>query len=102
MALSTDDIFRLELKLRSRAIDFRREVETQPGSTPGLEAADAHKLADAKDFEATADILMALQADWPVFGSLVREGYKVEAARRDLNRKVSEAIPAPTEADEAA
>ena len=30
------------------------------------------------------------------------EGYKVEAARRDLNRKVSEAIPAPTEADEAA
>jgi hypothetical protein len=101
LALTTDDIFRLELKARLTAHDLRKQVEAHPGASPGLVGMDESKLADANAFEAIGDLLMGLQGDWPVFALLVREGYKVEAARRELNKKVSEALPAP-EADEAA
>jgi hypothetical protein len=101
LALSNDDIWRLELKARLHAHNLRGEVEQRPGTSLGMEALDEAKIADAKAFEAIADLLMGLQGDWPAFASLVREGYKVEAARRELNKKVSEALPAP-EVDEAA
>lgn len=101
MALSNDDIFRLELKARLTAHDLRNEVERHPGTTDGMKAADQAKLSDAKTFEAMGDLLMGLQGDWPAFSALLREGFKVEAARRELNKKIADALP-PVEADEAA
>lgn len=82
MALTTDDIWNLEFKVRRHADDLRKEVAAYPGTTPAFKAADAAKLAEAKAYDAIGDLLMGLQGDWAQFGPLVREGYKLEAKRR--------------------
>lgn len=77
MALDLQGLFRLELAVRERAEQSRREA----AHFDALPSAEAHQHAgtmrrEAEAFDMTADLIVGLQADWERVGPIVRDGYK--------------------------
>ena len=84
MALTTDQIFGLELKARLHADDLRKEVAAHPGTTPAFKLIDDAKLSDAKAFDQVGDLLKGLRGSWDMGAAdLVRDGFKREARAYD-------------------
>lgn len=84
MALTIDDLFRLELKVRMHADDLRKEVAAYPGTTPAFKAIDDAKLSDAKAFDTAGDLLKGLRGSWDMGAAdLVRDGFKRESRSYD-------------------
>lgn len=84
MALTTDDLFRLELKVRMHADDLRKEVAAHPGETPAFKLVDEAKLSDAKAFDQVGDLLKGLRGSWDMGAAdLVRDGFKRESRAYD-------------------
>lgn len=88
MALSTEDLLRLELRARLHADHLRKQVAADPATTPALRLVDDAMLADAKSFDAIGDLLLGLQGVWEHHGGadLVRDGFKRMSRPYDLSK----------------
>ena len=74
MALSENDLFRLEMKVRMRADRIRSEAEI---FDDGPTVAHARTLRlEADELDMVGDLLVGLQGDWDRLGPMVREGFK--------------------------
>jgi hypothetical protein len=80
VALSTDDLLRLEVLVRRHAEELRKSLPAEPATTPGFRAMDERTAQDARGFDAVGDLLMGLQGDWASVAPLVRRGYQHMAA----------------------
>ena len=101
MALTSDDLFRLEAKARLHADQLRKLVAAAPGTSPGLTALDDARVDEAKAFDAIGDLLLGLQGDWDGMAPLVRDGFKRMSRTYDLSQTYKLAVIEPV-ADEAA
>lgn len=99
MALTTDDLLRLELKARQQADRLRKQVAADPGTTPAMKLVDVAILAEAKDFDSLGDLALGLQGCWEHHGGadLVRDGFKRMSRSYDLSQTYVLAIEAKTE-----
>ncbi len=81
MALSTNDLFRLEVLVRRYADRLRKKVERQPGVGEAMKMVDAIDQADSRDFDMIGDIFLALQEDWPGIAPAIRDRFKRASLR---------------------
>jgi hypothetical protein len=94
MALRTDDLFRLEARWRLRA-DALRKSASVPVTGEGLKALAEAELAEARDLDATADLLMGLQGCWDMGGAeMVRDGFKRMSRAWDRSKSYVLAVEA--------
>lgn len=99
MAFSTQDIERLEACWRLRA-DALRKSAAIPVTGEGLKALAEAELAEARDLDATADLLMGLQGCWDMGGAeMVRDGFKRMSRPYDLSKTYTLAVEAKAEAE---
>jgi hypothetical protein len=77
MALSDQDLFRIEMTVRARAERTRREAEAFDDGSTAVSATHARGLRqEADELDMAADLLVGLQGDWATLGPLVRDGYQ--------------------------
>lgn len=102
MALSTDDLFRLEARLRLRA-DALRKRASIPVTGEGLKALAESEKAEAKDLDAIGDLLFGLQGCWDHHGGaqIVRDGFKRMSRPYDLSKTYILAVEAKAAEPEA-
>lgn len=90
MPLTTADLARLELKVRGRALDLRKECPEgaliDPANDATVRAGYKIFLQAADDYQMIADLLLGMQGNWGKVAPLVRAGYN----------KMTEAAPAPS------
>lgn len=100
LALTATDIERLEIRWRMRA-DALRKSAAIPVDGPGLRALAEAELAEAKDLDATADLLLGLQGCWEHHGGdiLVRDGYKRMSRAYDKSKTYTLAVEVKIEAE---
>jgi hypothetical protein len=100
LAFSTQDIERLEVRWRLRA-DALRKSASIPVTGEGLKALAEAELAEARDLDATADLLMGLQGCWDMGGAqMVRDGFKRMSRSYDLSKTYTLAVEAKSDAAE--
>lgn len=96
MALSENDLFRLEMKVRMRADRIRSEAEI---FDDGATVAHARTLRlEADELDMVGDLLVGLQGDWDRLGPMVRDGFK----RLKIEHERIKAVAAVAKASEAA
>lgn len=99
VALSEDDLFRLEMKVRMRADRIRSEAEAFDDTSSVPSAAHARTMRqEADELDMVGDLLVGLQGDWDRLGPMVREGFK----RLKLEHERIKAVAAAAKASEAA
>jgi hypothetical protein len=95
VALSIDDLYRLEIKARQRADDLRKDAEAcAKADTAEVRAHARHLHADAGAFDMIGDLLVGLQGDWDTLGPLVRAGFIRLRAEFERRKQAAEAAKA--------
>ena len=88
------DIERLEARWRMRADALRKQAAI-PVTGEGLKALAEAELAEARDLDATADLLMGLQGCWDMGGAeMVRDGFKRMSRAWDRSKSYVLAVAA--------
>lgn len=76
MALSDQDLFRIEITVRARAEKVRREAEAFDDSpAPEVRAHAALLRQEADELDMAGDLLVGLQGDWDALAPKVRAGF---------------------------
>lgn len=98
MALTTDDLLRLEATARLHADRLRKQASI-PVLGPGLQQVAAAEVAEAKIFDQIGDLLLGLQGCWEHHGAaeLVRDGFKRMSRSYDLSKTYVLAVEAKAE-----
>lgn len=100
MALTTDDLFALELELRLDAHDLKKSWPKADIQNPeigaGIRAMTEAKNKKAANYEAVANLVQGLRGSWAKIGPDLRAGFnKVGAAvRRAETREEAATTPA--------
>lgn len=90
--LTADDLYRLEIKVRTHAERLRISADIYATSdAPEVRGHASTVRREADEFDQIGNLLVGLQGDWDHLGPLVREGYKAlmaEFAKRKTAAKV--------------
>lgn len=98
MALTEDDLFRIELVVRTRAERIRKDADGFNDSpAPAVRAHADMMRQEADHLDMAADLLVGLQGDWARLGPMVREGFK--RLRAEYERRRAEVAAAKAEAE---
>lgn len=100
--LGVNDLFELELMIRTEAEQLRKDwpksMIIDPTTTAGMRLYAEKMNNQANRLHRVGDLLKGLQGSWPQTGPLVRRGYQKMVA--DYNKMMAEA-PKKTEDDAA-
>jgi hypothetical protein len=98
MALSQEQIFALELDVRSQADDLRKRVAVQPGTTAAMKLVDEFRMAEAKRFDMIGDLLQGMRGldDQEFSGvmEMLRTGFKRMGRKYDESKTYTLAVTA--------
>ena len=86
MSLSVDDLYRLEIKVRTHAERMRLDAAVFMASDAAEVRAHASMLlSEADEFDQVGNLLTGLQGNWDGLGPMVRAGYL--ALRAELEKR---------------
>lgn len=94
MALSATDIWRLEVTLRIDADKMRKDWPDNPSDSEPLRQHGVIMRGKAAAYESVADLLLAMQADWPGFSPQLRTAYQIMCKRSAPTRPETEEVEA--------